>query len=73
MPEIAKVKSWPVTEVNGWLYMWYHAEGLDPTWKLPEIEEISNGSWVYRGRTEHMVNAHIEVRSTGSCVKVEVA
>lgn len=60
IPEVARVKSWPVCEVNSWIYLWYHAEGLDPTWQLPEIEEITKGSWVFRGRTEHIINAHIE-------------
>ncbi|KAL8574978.1 hypothetical protein ACOMHN_064509 [Nucella lapillus] len=60
IPEIAKVKSWPVEEVNGWIYMWYHAEDVDPTWRIPEIQEITKGKWVYRGRTEHFINAHIE-------------
>ncbi|XP_046360935.1 cholesterol 7-desaturase nvd-like [Haliotis rufescens] len=60
IPDIAKVKSWPVTELNGWIYLWHHAEGIDPAWMLPELEEISNGSWTYRGRSEHIINAHIE-------------
>lgn len=60
IPDIAKVKSWPVDELNGWIYLWYHAEGAEPTWRLPEIEEVTSGKWVYRGRTEHIINAHIE-------------
>ena len=63
VPDMAKVKSWPVVEINGWIYLWYHAEGKDPTWQLPEIEDIAKGNWVYRGRTEHIINAHIEVGS----------
>lgn len=60
IPDVAKVKSWPVVETNGWIYLWYHAEGLDPTWCLPEMEEITSKQWVYRGRSEHIVNCHIE-------------
>ncbi|PVD22374.1 hypothetical protein C0Q70_18184 [Pomacea canaliculata] len=60
VPDIAKVKSWPVCEKNEWIYLWHHAEGIEPSWLLPEIEGIQNGEWVYRGRTEHYVNAHIE-------------
>ncbi|CAH1787514.1 unnamed protein product [Owenia fusiformis] len=59
-PEVAKVKSWPVSEMNGFVHMWYHAEDLDPQWMIPEIETIASGQFVYRGRTEHHVNAHIE-------------
>ncbi|KAK7475347.1 hypothetical protein BaRGS_00033423, partial [Batillaria attramentaria] len=60
LPDKSQVKSWPVAELNGWIYLWFHAEGLEPTWRLPEMEEITKGQWVFRGRTEHFINAHIE-------------
>ncbi|XP_052821551.1 cholesterol 7-desaturase nvd [Octopus bimaculoides] len=60
IPDVAQVKSWPIQDVNGWIYLWYHAEGLEPTWLIPEIEDIVKGNWTYKGRTEHHVNAHIE-------------
>ncbi|CAG5115317.1 unnamed protein product, partial [Candidula unifasciata] len=59
-PEIARVKSWPVREVNGWIFIWHHVEGLEPSWSIPIAEEVERSTWVYRGRTEHYVNAHIE-------------
>ena len=61
VPEMAKVKSWHSMEINGWIYIWYHAEEIEPKWLPPEIEEISNGKWQYGGRTEHYINSHIEV------------
>lgn len=61
VPDIAKVKSYTSDEANGYIYFWYHAEGIEPTWTVPRIEEIESGSWVYRGRTEHYINSHIEV------------
>ncbi len=64
VPDVARVKAYNTLELNGFVYIWYHAEGIDPTWTPPEIEEITNGSWKYRGRTEHHVNAHIQVRNT---------
>ncbi|ESO85922.1 hypothetical protein LOTGIDRAFT_130105 [Lottia gigantea] len=60
VPSVAKVKSWPVMEVNGWIYLWFHAEGIDPSWFPYTIEGIADGSWKYGGRTEHYVNSHIE-------------
>ncbi len=63
VPSQANVKAYHVIETNGFIYVWYHAEGIEPTWKPPEIEEITKGEWSYRGRTEHYVNAHIEVSS----------
>lgn len=60
IPEMAKVKSYIIMELNGWIYLWHHAEGAEPYWTPPEIEEIQNGQWVYGGRSEHYINAHIE-------------
>ncbi|KAH9488224.1 Cholesterol 7-desaturase [Bulinus truncatus] len=60
IPDFAKIKSWPCVEVSGWIFFWHHAEGIDPTWQVPEIPNIVNGSWAWRGRTEHHINAHIE-------------
>ena len=60
-PDIAKTKSWPCLERNGTIMVWFHAENAEPTWLPEEIEEISNGSWTFRGRSEHSINAHVEV------------
>ncbi|XP_060600575.1 cholesterol 7-desaturase nvd-like [Ruditapes philippinarum] len=60
IPEVAKVKSWTTVEINDWINIWYHAEGMEPYWQIPEIEDISSGKLQYNGRTEHHVNAHIE-------------
>ncbi|KAJ3605044.1 hypothetical protein NHX12_027095 [Muraenolepis orangiensis] len=60
VPEFAKVRRWPSCDINGQILVWFHCEGLEPTWKVPEQEEITRGDWVYRGRTEHFINAHIE-------------
>jgi cholesterol 7-dehydrogenase len=62
VPEMARVKSYNTMELNGWIYLWHHAEGAEPHWIPPDIEEIQNGQWVYGGRSEHYINAHIEVK-----------
>lgn len=61
VPEQAKIKSWPCVEKNGHIYIWYHAEGIEPNWVIEDIEEIENNTWTYRGRSEHIINAHCEV------------
>lgn len=38
----------------------YHCDGRDPEWDIPDIDEISNGEWKYKGRTEHEINCHIQ-------------
>ena len=66
VPKYAQVKSWPVDEVNGFIFFWYHAEKEEPNWKIPVIEELLSGTpnngrpWLYRGRSEYKVNAHIQ-------------
>ncbi|XP_051269067.1 cholesterol 7-desaturase nvd isoform X1 [Dicentrarchus labrax] len=60
VPEFAKVRSWPSCEVNSQILVWFHCDGEDPQWAVPEQPEIATGEWVYRGRTEHFINAHIQ-------------
>ncbi|MBN3323830.1 DAF36 desaturase, partial [Atractosteus spatula] len=60
VPDFARIRTWPSCELNGMVFVWYHCDGVDPTWRIPEQEEITSRAWVYRGRTEHFINAHIE-------------
>ncbi|XP_015278578.1 PREDICTED: cholesterol 7-desaturase-like [Gekko japonicus] len=60
VPEFASVKVWPSCEAGGMILVWYHCDGVSPTWQVPEQEEVASGAWVFRGITEHFVNAHIE-------------
>ncbi|XP_070408666.1 cholesterol 7-desaturase nvd [Nothobranchius furzeri] len=60
VPEIAKVRRWPSCEVNQQILVWFHCDGAEPQWSVPEKQEITNGQWVYRGRSEHFISAHIE-------------
>lgn len=43
------------------LFVWYHCDGVDPMWDVPEQKEITSKEWVYHGQTEHFVNVHIQV------------
>lgn len=61
VPLFAKVRCWPSCEVNRQILIWFHCDGEDPQWTVPEQQEITKGEWVYRGRTEHFISAHIEV------------
>ncbi|XP_042334599.1 cholesterol 7-desaturase nvd-like [Sceloporus undulatus] len=60
VPSFAKVKVWPSCEVGGMIVVWYHCDGISPTWQVPEHKEILSHEWVFRGITEHYVSAHIE-------------
>ncbi|GAB6033146.1 hypothetical protein CHUAL_012755 [Chamberlinius hualienensis] len=60
IPAYAKIRVWESRELNGYIYLWHHAEGEKPYWEPVEVEEIAKGQWVYRGRSEHYVRAHIQ-------------
>lgn len=60
IPTMAKVRKWESREVNGYIYLWHHAENELPYWEPVEVKEITSGLWVYRGRLEHYVRAHIQ-------------
>nr|XP_056716104.1 cholesterol 7-desaturase nvd-like [Euleptes europaea] len=60
VPEFAKIKVWPSCEVGGVILVWYHCDGVNPTWQVPELEEVASGAWTFHGITDHFVSAHIE-------------
>ena len=55
------MKSYSTLERNGFVFVWYHAEGVDPAWEPPQLDQVAGGQWKYCGRSEHHINAHIEV------------
>ncbi|XP_078405784.1 cholesterol 7-desaturase nvd isoform X1 [Cetorhinus maximus] len=60
VPDFAKVKTWHSCELNCTVFVWFHCDGIDPSWNIPQQEEIQSREWVYRGRTEHYINCHIQ-------------
>ncbi|GMR54223.1 hypothetical protein PMAYCL1PPCAC_24418 [Pristionchus mayeri] len=60
IPEQARVTVWPVVERNKHIYVWFDADGSAPEWEIPVIEDILNGQWTYKGRTEHEVACHVQ-------------
>ncbi|CAI2354454.1 unnamed protein product [Caenorhabditis sp. 36 PRJEB53466] len=60
IPEQAKVTTWPCVERNNNIYLWYHSDGNEPEWEIPEIPHVADGIWPLGGRTEHEVMCHIQ-------------
>ncbi|RWS21001.1 cholesterol desaturase daf-36-like protein, partial [Leptotrombidium deliense] len=54
-PNGVRLKTWLNVEMNGFIYVWHHAEGLQPTYNLTKIDAI-NSRCRYAGRTEHLFN-----------------
>ena len=63
VPEFAKTKSWTTLEKYNGIYVWYHAEDVEPLWIPGDIEELESSAWSYKGKTQHTINSHIEVRN----------
>lgn len=59
VPKNAKVKHWHSKEVNGAIFVWYHAENEEP-WDLNSIKEVDSGEWVYQGHNDFYVHCHIQ-------------
>jgi len=69
IPSNAKTKVWESMEINGQILIWFDAEGRPPQWRPPAISGIEDGSWTCRGKTQHVINAHIqEVPENGADV-----
>ncbi|XP_046385248.1 cholesterol 7-desaturase nvd [Ischnura elegans] len=60
VPEFARAKRWPSIEVNHVIFVWYHAEGAEPSWVLEELPEVQSGDWQCKGRSTFHVNCHIQ-------------
>jgi len=39
VPDYAQTPAWPVLDRNGFLFVWYHAEGAEPDWEIEDIPE----------------------------------
>jgi phenylpropionate dioxygenase-like ring-hydroxylating dioxygenase large terminal subunit len=45
IPPAAKLRSWPLVERNGLLFVWVHPEGAAPSWEIPVVEEWGSPEW----------------------------
>lgn len=46
IPPLAKVRSWPVAESMGAVFVWHDPEGGAPDWDVPFIKQWDDPSWV---------------------------
>jgi hypothetical protein len=46
IPERARVRAFPTTEMNGLILAWHHLLDKPPAWELPELPEFSDPDWV---------------------------
>lgn len=67
IPERAQLRTWPVQEKNGEIYVWFHPENTAPQWELPELPELGDPNWTEPRYTEHLVPAHVQDICENSC------
>lgn len=60
VPRFVRLKIWRSKELLGLIFIWYHADGEEPSWDVPDVPEITSGHWLPRGRTCHLVHCHIQ-------------
>ncbi|XP_071448706.1 cholesterol 7-desaturase nvd [Hetaerina americana] len=60
VPDFARAQRWSSREVNRVVFVWYHAEGEEPSWEPEAIPEVDGGQWLRKGRSTFHVNCHIQ-------------
>ena len=45
IPAKARMRVWPCMERNQMLWAWYHRDGSEPTWEVPDLAEASDPDW----------------------------
>jgi nitrite reductase/ring-hydroxylating ferredoxin subunit len=45
IPPRANASAWPTCERNGFVFVWYHGDGLPPDEEVPELPEVSDPEW----------------------------
>ncbi len=61
VPSYAKTNVWHSIERNGFICVWFDAEGREPAYFPEDIAQIVTKKWTYRGCCVHYINAHIQV------------
>lgn len=60
IPPQARLRSWPVQEKNGMVFVWYHSEGKPPEWDFPAMQEIGHPDWSEPRTFELELDAHVQ-------------
>ncbi|XP_033158433.1 cholesterol 7-desaturase isoform X6 [Drosophila mauritiana] len=60
VPKGSKVKKWISQEVDGFIFIWYHAEQTELPWDLRVPMGEIDDAFVYHGHNEFYINCHIQ-------------
>ena len=67
IPDRARVRSWPVSEVNGDIMVWYHPDGAEPTFEMPEVPELTSDDWSDPQYWEFTIPNHVQNIAENVC------
>lgn len=59
IPKQARLGTWPSVEVDNFIYVWFHADGVPPSWNLEPSELLSLPDWHLAGRSCHLTNMEL--------------
>jgi len=58
VPPKAKMRAWPVCEINGFIMVWHHAEGEPPAWEVPLVAEYGAEGWTPYEKRRWKIRTH---------------
>ena len=54
------LKTWPVTETDGVIFVWYHPARAEPKWEVASLPKCPEGDWVLAETHDWVVNIHCQ-------------
>ncbi|XP_052855245.1 cholesterol 7-desaturase nvd [Drosophila gunungcola] len=60
VPKGSQIANWISQEMNGFIFIWYHAEPTEIPWELSLSMEVVRERFVYHGHNEFYINCHIQ-------------
>jgi len=57
VPPRARLRTWPAVERNQMVLVWYHPEGKEPDFEVPEFEEVGHPDWTDYDRHQRIVRS----------------
>lgn len=54
----ARMKVWPVREINWVVMVYYDADGRSPSWEFPQISELQSDDWVAVKGRDFVLQSH---------------
>jgi phenylpropionate dioxygenase-like ring-hydroxylating dioxygenase large terminal subunit len=58
IPASAMLKSYPCQEINGFIFIWYHAQDAAPHWHIPAHPIVENPDYYFVEQRAHLFRGH---------------